>query len=116
MTRHAPTLVFALALGLARRLRRRCPQGNPPAHDHDHDHDNNGHDHDADGDTTAKLSPADQKLADAQKTCPVSDESLGGMGVPIKVEAEGRAVFLCCEACRKRFERNPQKYFAKLDR
>lgn len=61
----------------------------------------------------AKLSPEHQKLAAEQKTCPVSGEPLGSMGTPIVVEAEGETVLLCCEACRKQFEKNPSKYVDK---
>ena len=32
-----------------------------------------------------KLSPEDRALADAQKTCPVTDQPLGSMGLSIKV-------------------------------
>ena len=60
------------------------------------------------------LSEADQKLARAQKTCPVSGEALGSMGTPIKVSGAGRTVFLCCEGCRKTFEKDPAKYVEKL--
>jgi len=83
-----------------------------------HDHDQGGHMKDAgDGDVESALKalgPEDEKLARAQKTCPVSGEPLGSMGVPIKVTAGGKAAFLCCEGCRKRFERDPDKYLAKL--
>ncbi|MHC4223974.1 MAG: hypothetical protein ACYSX0_06785 [Planctomycetota bacterium] len=61
------------------------------------------------------LNPGDLALVKAQKTCPVSDEDLGSMGVPVKVSAKGKTVFLCCEGCRKKFEREPEKYLAKLE-
>jgi YHS domain-containing protein len=63
----------------------------------------------------AGLSAEDQKLAAAQKICPVSGEELGAMGTPVKVTAEGQTAFLCCEGCQKKFEREPAKYLAKLD-
>ena len=65
-------------------------------------------------DSLKALGAADAKLARAQATCPVSGEELGSMGTPIKVTAGGRTVFLCCEGCRKRFEKDPAKYLAKL--
>ncbi len=37
------------------------------------------------------------------------------MGTPIKVEVEGRDVFICCEGCRERLVAAPEKYFAVLD-
>lgn len=66
------------------------------------------------GDGIAGLSAADQKLARAQKTCPVSDEPLGSMGPPVKMTHGGRTFFFCCESCRKPFLKNPERYLAKL--
>jgi hypothetical protein len=52
------------------------------------------------GETIGKLSPADQKLAIAQRFCAVMPYSrLGEMGVPIKVSIEGKFVFVCCKMC-----------------
>jgi hypothetical protein len=48
----------------------------------------------------AKLSPEDRKVAEAQKVCPIGNSPLGSMGVPIKVDVDGKAVFICCEGCR----------------
>src|SRR5262245_36688031 len=47
----------------------------------------------------AKLSPADQALAKAQKYCPVLKGRLGTMGKPDRIEIQGQPVFLCCAAC-----------------
>ncbi len=63
----------------------------------------------------AGLSEADRAAALAQKVCPVSGETLGEMGTPIKVTVKGRDVFLCCEGCREKLEADPDKYLAKLD-
>ena len=62
----------------------------------------------------AELSPADRKLAMAQKVCPVSGQPLGSMGTPIKMTVKGQEVFICCRACRKPLEKNPDKYLAKM--
>ncbi len=40
---------------------------------------------------------------------------LGAMGKPVKVVVKGRAVFLCCTGCKKKFFANPDKYVKKLD-
>jgi Cu(I)/Ag(I) efflux system membrane fusion protein len=64
----------------------------------------------------AKLSPADRTLAEKQKVCPVTDALLGSMGVPSKVTVKGRTVFLCCDGCAEKLNRNADKYLAKLDR
>src|SRR5262245_24889925 len=63
----------------------------------------------------AALGEADRAAAVAQKVCPVSDEPLGAMGTPIKVNVKGRDVFLCCESCRDSILGDPDKYLAKLD-
>ena len=38
------------------------------------------------------------------------DEPLGGMGTPYKVDADGRAVYICCPGCAKKIAAAPQKY------
>jgi hypothetical protein len=62
----------------------------------------------------ATLSPADRAIAQRQRMCPVSDEPLGSMGVPLKVIVEGRDVFICCKGCEKELLQNPATYLAKL--
>jgi YHS domain-containing protein len=62
----------------------------------------------------AQLSPEDRAAADKQKVCPVSDEPLGSMGVPVKATANGHELFLCCEACQDALNKEPEKYVAKL--
>ncbi len=64
----------------------------------------------------AKLSAADRAIAQQQKMCPVADMPLGSMGVPIKVDVNGRAVFICCEGCRESLLAEPEKYLAKLSK
>lgn len=63
----------------------------------------------------AALSPEDRALAEKQGTCPVSGEPLGEMGTPVKVEVDGKVVFLCCDHCRGKFDENPQEYLAKIE-
>jgi Cu(I)/Ag(I) efflux system membrane fusion protein len=62
----------------------------------------------------AKLSPADRRLAERQRVCPVADVPLGSMGVPIKVTVRGTPVFICCEGCRNRLLASPEQYLAKV--
>ncbi len=64
----------------------------------------------------AVLSPEDQKLADAQKVCPVTGEALGEMGTPVKVTVKDRTVFLCCDGCKKKALDNPDKTLAAVDK
>ncbi len=62
----------------------------------------------------AMLSSTDRKLAEDQRVCPVTMVPLGSMGVPPKVEVEGRTVFLCCEGCREALLEESTKYLAML--
>ena len=63
----------------------------------------------------AKLSPADRKLAAAQKFCVVlGDNRLGSMGTPIKLVVEGQPVFICCAACKKKALDNPKATLEKV--
>ena len=84
-----------------------------------------GHDHgEAGGDAIdlSHLSPEDQKAALAQRICPVGtlvseeDVLLGSGGMKaVKVNVEGRDVFLCCDGCESSLRDEPAKYFAVLD-
>ena len=50
--------------------------------------------------TLASLSPADRKLAGAQRFCVMMKYNrLGSMGAPIKLVVEGKPVFVCCKGC-----------------
>lgn len=50
----------------------------------------------------ASLLPADQEQAKRQRICPVTRKPLGSMGPPIRVEVNGRVVFICCSGCEDR--------------
>lgn len=60
--------------------------------------------------STSKSTAADAAAIARQKTCPVMDEPLGGMGTPIKVMVGKQPIFLCCKGCVKRIEAEPAKY------
>jgi len=60
------------------------------------------------------LSAGDRSLTVAQGTCPVTGKPLGSMGTPVRVVAQGRPAWLCCEGCRSAIETDPGKYLAKL--
>jgi YHS domain-containing protein len=50
------------------------------------------------------------------KTCPVSNEELGGeMGEARNKVIAGRLIRLCCNDCKKDVERDPAKYIAMVD-
>ena len=62
-----------------------------------------------------KLSPEDRALVDAQEWCVVStEERLGSMGPPLKLDIKGQAVFVCCKGCKRKAEADPDKTLAKL--
>ncbi len=60
------------------------------------------------------LSPQDRILADKQKTCPVTGAPLDSMGGPVRVVVNGRPVFICCDGCRAKLLKSPEKYLSKL--
>lgn len=50
------------------------------------------------------------------KTCPVSNEQLGGdMGEPVDMVIGGRLIRICCKSCRKDVEKEPAKFIAMVD-
>ena len=64
----------------------------------------------------AKLSGEDRALVDAQEWCVVStDERLGSMGPPLKLEIKGQPVFVCCKSCKRKAEADPDKTLAKVE-
>ena len=62
----------------------------------------------------SKLPPETQALIEKQRICPVAEYPLGSMGIPKKVNVNGRTVFICCESCREQLLSEPEKYLAKL--
>ena len=63
-----------------------------------------------------KLPKDEQDVALAQVVCPVSAHNLGSMGMPLKVSAEGRTFYLCCDECQKELKTDPKAVIAKLDK
>lgn len=63
----------------------------------------------------AELSEEDRALAEKQRICPVTEALLGSMGVPPKVDVNGRTVFICCEGCRGPLLEDSEEYLAVLD-
>lgn len=63
---------------------------------------------------TSHLSEADHKAALAQGKCPVMGTVFDEKSKPIKLNYEGREVFVCCPACVAMFKANPDRYLANL--
>jgi hypothetical protein len=65
----------------------------------------------------AKLSEADRKLAEAQRYCPAEPEKrLGSMGAPVKLEVDGKPVFLCCAGCKDHALSDPKATLAAVEK
>ncbi len=64
-----------------------------------------------------KLSPEDRTAAESQKYCAIAAGSfLGGMGAPIKLELDGKLVFLCCKGCVAKARADPVATVAKVEK
>lgn len=61
----------------------------------------------------AKIRAADLK-PDLLATCPVSGDKLGEMGDAFVFAYKGQEVKLCCKNCKKDFDKDPDKYIAKI--
>lgn len=48
------------------------------------------------------------------KVCIVSGEELGSMGEPHVFVHNGQEIKMCCDRCMPKFNKNPDKYLAKL--
>lgn len=49
-----------------------------------------------------------------QKTCLVTNVTLGSMGEPVATEVEGNQVWMCCVGCEPELKARPATYLAKL--
>ena len=47
-------------------------------------------------------------------TCLVSGEKLGEMGEPVVITYQGQQIKFCCDSCVPKFNKEPEKYLAKL--
>ena len=64
----------------------------------------------------AKLSPDDLALVEAQEWCVIStEERLGAMGPPLKLDIKGKPVFICCKGCKRKAEADPDATLAKVE-
>lgn len=62
-----------------------------------------------------KLSPADRALAQAQRLCPILNDPLGSMGVPVKYTLDGAAFFVCCKGCIPKANADPAKTLGRVE-
>jgi hypothetical protein len=56
------------------------------------------------------LPMADREKARQQGVCPVTRKPLGSMGIPVRLEINGREVFLCCSGCEDKLRLDPSRY------
>ncbi len=66
--------------------------------------------------TASGLSAAQPVKSYPKKTCAVTDNKLGSMGTPVTKVYSGQEVKFCCKPCVSKFEKDPDRYLAKLDR
>jgi Cu(I)/Ag(I) efflux system membrane fusion protein len=62
-----------------------------------------------------RLPEADHAAVLAQRFCPITDEPLGSMGVPVKVEVQGKVVYVCCAGCVSQVKKAADKVLKKLE-
>ncbi len=62
----------------------------------------------------AKLSPEDLKLVLQQRLCPLTDEPLASMAVPMRVMVKGEPVFICCKGCKDLVLEKPDEMLKKV--
>ncbi|HEX7654878.1 MAG TPA: hypothetical protein VF607_15320 [Verrucomicrobiae bacterium] len=53
-------------------------------------------------------------VPDKLTTCAVSGEKLGDMGDAYVFTYKGQEVKLCCKSCKKKFDKDPETYLAKI--
>ena len=61
-----------------------------------------------------KVTKADKPFIALQKKCPVMDERLDAMGGPYQVNANGKAIYICCPGCAKKVAADPDQWLADL--
>jgi membrane fusion protein, copper/silver efflux system len=66
--------------------------------------------------TPLDLGESDNRLVEAQKTCPIRGTPLGSIGTPVKVMLKNKPVFLCCDACKKQAEADPDGTLKKVEK
>ena len=64
---------------------------------------------------TVRAEDAKTPTPDKLTTCPVSGDKLDGdMGKPFTFTYKDQEVKLCCKSCKKDFDKDPDKYMAKI--
>ena len=67
------------------------------------------------GMTATSATVSTNAIPDRLTTCPVSGDKLDGdMGKPYVFVYKRQEVKLCCMDCKKDFDKNPDKYLAKI--
>jgi hypothetical protein len=49
-----------------------------------------------------------------QRTCPIDGSPLGNSGQPVAVTLKGEPVFVCCQSCAKKAEKDPDKTLSRV--
>jgi YHS domain-containing protein len=61
--------------------------------------------------TTPATQPSAAASTGEQKLCPLSDHEISPKSF---VEYKGKKVYFCCDDCKEPFQKEPEKYTAKL--
>ena len=70
-------------------------------------HDHEGHEH-----ASVEAEPVKETASTIEQTnCPVMG---GAINKELFVEYKGKKVYFCCAGCEEQFEKEPEKYIAKL--
>lgn len=48
-----------------------------------------------------------------QTTCPISGEKIDKK---VFIDYQGQRIYFCCDKCKAKFEKEPEKYFEKLEK
>lgn len=67
----------------------------------------------SEGETKPQITQA-QRDAYPLKTCVVTGEKIGGHGDPYEILYKGQLVRFCCDGCLEDFNKEPEKYMAKI--
>jgi len=65
----------------------------------------------------AKLPASERAAAEAQKYCAIQNKGfLGSMGAPVKLELNGKPVYLCCKGCTAKAQADPAATLATVEK
>jgi len=67
------------------------------------------------GQPAASASTPAKELYGGQKTCPVTGEKLGSMGPAVSVTVRGETIYVCCQGCVGKVQRDPDTHLRMVE-